>query len=546
MTLCISDVISHFARQLQPIVGSAAPEWQQAMHCPVRWTTYTNLIDPAPYLRAGELVLTTGPIPGAADDDSSASGSAEDGIRRSATLQGTQAREYVRRLREVGAAGIVVGPVHPDGGDTSSGEHEQARRLFESQWHDLIDACAAQGMPLLWGRNTVFIEFARELGALIRADEHRTDAWLTGAQQRITDAALTDGGPAAVVEQLAEELGSWVVCFDDMARARYRSARADDLTGAQLEALQSAAARVLGSGLRGAMRLDVSDVQGELQTLGPSHGLVGVVAVGTVDWADADRRDAGRHLLSRARALLSLSLVRTQEVRRAESGLSAAVLRLLLSGAVEAAHHTAASFSPLPDSPVVVVAGCSNTMSVDQVASLLGRAHRGTRSLTTVHEGTVLLVVASHDLNVDGDTHEDLRLGVSQPVLYDSMSGGLDQAMDALRRALAGDQPTVRYEPAVLDDVLTAVQRVPGMEDLARSLLQPLIDVDRGRSDALLETLRVWLETGGQWEAASARLQVHRHTLRARIEKCARVLDVDLRDPKVRHELWLALQALSE
>ncbi|KAB1644579.1 PucR family transcriptional regulator [Pseudoclavibacter sp. CFCC 14310] len=45
---------------------------------------------------------------------------------------------------------------------------------------------------------------------------------------------------------------------------------------------------------------------------------------------------------------------------------------------------------------------------------------------------------------------------------------------------------------------------------------------------------------------AVRRLQVHRHTLRACIEKCARVLDADLRDPKVRHELWLALQALPE
>ncbi|MFC6930362.1 helix-turn-helix domain-containing protein [Actinomadura yumaensis] len=45
----------------------------------------------------------------------------------------------------------------------------------------------------------------------------------------------------------------------------------------------------------------------------------------------------------------------------------------------------------------------------------------------------------------------------------------------------------------------------------------------------------------GQGEAAARALGVHRHTLRARMRKAARLLGRDLDDPAVRAELWIAL-----
>ena len=55
----------------------------------------------------------------------------------------------------------------------------------------------------------------------------------------------------------------------------------------------------------------------------------------------------------------------------------------------------------------------------------------------------------------------------------------------------------------------------------------------------LAETLRAFLEHNGHTEATSAALGVHRHTLRARLERIRALLDVDLDDAYVRAELLL-------
>lgn len=550
MGISLNDVMAHFGTRLLLAVGGDDDEWRLALSRPISWPSYTNLLDPSPYLRGGELVLTTGPI---VTTGSTATGPAY--------LDGDSALRYVRRLRAVGATGIVIGPLRPtplpagsspaqsgaparDDDSAAFGDPARGSALGPA-WSCLVEACEREHMPLIWSGTIVFIEFVRELGDVIRRAQEEAASWLAAAQQRITDAALTDGGPAAVVEQLAEELDSWVVCFDDLARPMHRSAQAQTMSVSQLETLRSSAARVLETGLRGAMRLDLEGVSGQLQTLGPSHDLLGVVAIGGSPTSH-DRSDAERQLLTGAMALLSVSLVRTQEVRRAESGLSTAVLRLLLNGAVGAAHRTAMPFAPLPDSPVVIAAACGEDLTGEQVVSALGRGHRGVRSLIALNEGTAIMVITHRDFDEAVADRPGLHVGVSQPMLYDSVQQGLDQALAALRRALSNDQALLRYRPATADGMLAAVQRVPGLDSLARGVLGSLIEVDRGRSDALIATLRAWLDAGGQWEAAANRLQVHRHTLRARIEKCARVLDVDLRDPTVRHELWLALQALPD
>lgn len=520
MSISLSDVVSHFGHGLEPLVGDDSDRWRAAFARPVRWASYTNLIDPSPYLRGGELVLTTGP--GAVLTDPAA------------------AAEYTRRLRRVDAAGILLGPTHPSVGNGGPGG--QLDRL--PPMGALREACDRERLPLLWSGSLVFIEFVRELGDVIRRDQAAIAQWLASAQQRITDAALSDGGPSAVVEQLAVELDTWVVCFNDVARPVHRSRQTNDLSAGQHDTLRSSAVRVLETGLRGAMRLEVEGLNGQLQTLGPAHDLLGAVATGLPNQGAPGDVEARRQLLSWGMALLSVSMVRGQEVRRAESGLGAAVLRLLQTGAVEAAHRTAAPFSPLPDAPVSVVAACAEELSAEQVAAALERRHRGARALVTVNEGTAVMIIGRRDLDQAGESREALSLGISQPVLYDSISTGLDQAQTALRRALTANASRLEYRPIDAGGMLAAVRGMPGLDLMAVDVLRPLFEVDRGRTDALVETLRVWLNAGGQWEASANRLHVHRHTLRARIEKCGRVLGVDLRDADQRHALWLAMQAL--
>ncbi|MGW1554756.1 helix-turn-helix domain-containing protein, partial [Streptomyces sp. NPDC002346] len=84
------------------------------------------------------------------------------------------------------------------------------------------------------------------------------------------------------------------------------------------------------------------------------------------------------------------------------------------------------------------------------------------------------------------------------------------------------------------------VQRLEGGPE---DRLAPLADHDARQGTELVASLRAFLENHGQWEAASAALGVHRHTLRARVERVQLLLPADLESAHVRAELLLALSA---
>ena len=62
----------------------------------------------------------------------------------------------------------------------------------------------------------------------------------------------------------------------------------------------------------------------------------------------------------------------------------------------------------------------------------------------------------------------------------------------------------------------------------------------------LLETVRSYLAHRGQWEAAGRELGVHRNSVRYRIAQAKELLGVDLDEPDVAAQLWLALRGRSQ
>jgi purine catabolism regulator len=77
--------------------------------------------------------------------------------------------------------------------------------------------------------------------------------------------------------------------------------------------------------------------------------------------------------------------------------------------------------------------------------------------------------------------------------------------------------------------------------DYARRLLGPLAEHDRTRNGSLVATLRAYLETGEQQEAAK-RLRVHPNTLRYRLDRIREISGVDLDDAETRLNLAVALR----
>ena len=71
--------------------------------------------------------------------------------------------------------------------------------------------------------------------------------------------------------------------------------------------------------------------------------------------------------------------------------------------------------------------------------------------------------------------------------------------------------------------------------------LGALAEHDRARSGALLETLKAYLESGEQQEAAR-RLRIHPNTLRYRLERIREITGSELEDPETRLNLAVALR----
>src|ERR1700730_7450532 len=77
--------------------------------------------------------------------------------------------------------------------------------------------------------------------------------------------------------------------------------------------------------------------------------------------------------------------------------------------------------------------------------------------------------------------------------------------------------------------------------DYSRRHLGPLMEHDRTRKGSLGSTLRAYLATGEQQQAAR-RLRVHPNTLRYRLDRIREISGVDLEDPETRLNLAVALR----
>jgi purine catabolism regulator len=80
--------------------------------------------------------------------------------------------------------------------------------------------------------------------------------------------------------------------------------------------------------------------------------------------------------------------------------------------------------------------------------------------------------------------------------------------------------------------------------DYNRRHLGPLMEHDAARKGALVATLRAYLETGEQQQAAE-RLRVHPNTLRYRLDRVREITGLDLEDPETRLNLAVALRVQS-
>ena len=75
--------------------------------------------------------------------------------------------------------------------------------------------------------------------------------------------------------------------------------------------------------------------------------------------------------------------------------------------------------------------------------------------------------------------------------------------------------------------------------------IKPLIECDRNKGTAYVETLRGYLDAFGHLGAAGERLHIHANTVRYRLRRIAQMTNIDLDDPDERLRLMLLLRMVA-
>ncbi|WP_181776754.1 PucR family transcriptional regulator [Amycolatopsis pittospori] len=462
-----------------------------ALDRPIGWVHPTELTDPQAFLEGGELLLTTG-----------------------LSLDETTAPGYIRRLVDAGVAGLGFG----------------VGLSHESIPQSLVDTAEEVGLPVLEvPRKTPFIAITRAVSRAVAADEYASLVRTGKGQQELTRTAVGKGGPGGVVRKLAKLVDGWVLLLDS--------------AGAVTEA-SPASSRHFVDGVRedltrlraGTLVTVVGEDEVVLQTLDTRAR--GVLVVGTREPLDA----AGQHIVNTAVSLLSLALEQNREHVVALRQLRSGLCDQLAAGRVELATKTMKTlWGGVPEAPWEVVAVTGPAAARRALADALEAEALGEKVFFGESGSFVIALGDVEPVVRLASRGGGLHAGLADPVSTVDFPAGLRQAKQAAEAAKAERSELVRFSEHAGRGFLELVDS-QAAQAFSDSLLAPLRQHDETGRGALVASLTCWLEHHGHWDLASARLGVHRHTLRNRVRKVAELTGRDLDSPGVRAEFWLALQ----
>lgn len=465
----------------------------------------SELSDPGPWLRGGELLMTTGL---ALDTDPVA-------------LTG-----YVERLVAAGTACLAVGT----GTALTHAEVPTA----------LVRAAQRYGLPLLEvPEQTPFLAVTETVFARLAAARYAEQLRALKAQRALTAAAVHPGGVPAVAAALADLTGLSVL-VTDVEGGPVGSAGGDleglttDLAG-ELERLRGHGVQATASVLRPGRDVRV-------QPLG-SRRLRGFVVCGGA----TPPGPFERQLVSAAVVLLTLELERLRGAgdadRRRRSDVATALLAAELPDA--AAADLLASIGLRATAVRAVVLHLPPVAELERVIDLLMPQLPGLLVAERTGEVVLLVADAPPDLVAIVEAATDRApTGIGGPVRPGAASRSARQAARAAQVARGAGSGVVDVLGFASLQLLLALEAgAPGaVAAYAGAVLGPL-DAAGVRGKTLSASVRAFLERNGSWEEAAAQLGVHRHTLRQRLRRVEELTGRRLDSGRDRMELLLAFEA---
>jgi putative methionine-R-sulfoxide reductase with GAF domain len=407
-----------------------------------------------------------------------------------------------------------------------------------------LAALAIDQARLMHDKEQALADLRRANEALERrsADHERGVA----AHDRSMEIVLRGGGVQEVVAAATDQLGGKLAIFDEGGTP---VARTPGTAEEVLRAMCGAAAGEVGRSGR----------SGHDGTYWVTRLLAGAENLGTLVWAPtvlpAEVGDQDRQLLERAAVVASLLQLFNRNLAAAEAQVRGELLDDLLAPT----RHTYSSlaeraqrigYDPRKRHAVVVAHLSPNLRKrLSPAASDLAAARDG---LSTVRDGLALLVVPSADPSSTGRqiSHSlSRRLGfpvtvgaagpvddpADLPAAYAEASACVHALLRLDRAGASATAADLGYAGLLLSGDRTAAQFVT-------RTLSPVIEYDRERSSALLETLETYFATGQSPALSAKRLHVHPNTITQRLERVKRLLGASWNSPEHALDVQLALR----
>lgn len=504
MGVTVGDVLRTSGLDLRLLAGT------RGLANPIRWVHVSELEDPTPWLKGGELLLTTGM-----------------GVGRSAASQ----RAYLDRLSKAGLAGLGFGTGFS----------------FRSVPRVLREAADRASFPLFDVPYPVpFIAITEAVFTRLAAEQYDLLSRSLEAEHSLTRAVLEGRGIDGVLRALTKATRGWAVLLDlHGVVAGAAPATAQQYVSLLRSELQSPRAEGL--------RFSLSMVE-----LGHHISIQPVIVQGRVEaFLAVGKREAptqfDRIVSSHAMALLALDLAKTRAVSNAERRLKGDLLDQILRGAlpvVEARHALERlGFDLSQPVAVVVFSGEPPEPLATACEEVLSRQERA--FLVSPRDDAVLAVLqpdgpgflAGLRAAVAGRSAETVLAGAGGLVPFEELLQGAREAGYALQLCRTEGRLQAEFADLGTYQLLLSLQDPGAVRAFADSVLAPLDRYDGSHGGELLASLRAFLDRNARWESAAKELFVHRHTLRYRMRKVEELTGRDLSSARDRMEFFLALRA---
>jgi DNA-binding PucR family transcriptional regulator len=477
---------------------------------PIRWVHVSELEDPTPWLKGGELILTTGM-----------------GIGSTPAKQ----RAYLKRLVDAGLTGLGFG---------LGFGHDRVPR-------SLVTAAERAGFPLFEVPYPVpFIAITEAIFTRILAEQYDTLQRAVDAEHVLTRSVLEGKGAEGIAGSLADVIRGWVLLLDLhglplASTSRASSIRADrvweEVRGSRPE------------GMNFSLTLVDRGHHVWIQPVGARGRVEAFLAVGKPEQPSQLDRIVAGHALS----LFAIELAKSRAVAEAQHKLQGDFFDELADGGLPS-HEVArglARFGFERGAEVEVVSLEAGDPERLSMATTDHCSRGGGGFLISAHASGVHLLLPAEpapDLaqlatEVGARLEEEVRAGGGSPVGAAEVGRSLREAKYALQVCRLEGWHHAGFEDLGTYRLLLSMADPDALRAFADSMLGPLDEYDREHNGELILSLQAFLQHNARWETAAAQLYVHRHTLRYRMRKVEELTRRDLASSFDRMEFWLGLRA---